>query len=428
MRKGVRVAIDFILAVVFGSVFIVLACFLRRKPVNAPRLVFGPTPLINNKYLSEALRSVGFKTKTLMKSFYSINKSSDFDQYYKDFYLTRIELLNKALAPYFAFFHVLLNYDIVHVSYDGGFLNRTPLKFVEFYFYKQAKIKVVLLPYGGDFHRYSQIQDLRWRHALMTHYPKAGMYESEVAKRVSFLNCHADCVIMGQMIDGASRWDLLPMSYVSIDEKQWVPKTVYSSHDGKTGKVRVIHTPNHRGVKGTEYIQKAVNDLIKEGYQIELMLMEGFPNDKVRRLMLEADILVEQLVAPGYGLSAIEGMSSGLPVMSHISDPQISPLLRAYSYLDQCPIFSSNIDTIKDRLRSLVENPALRKELGVKGRQYVEKFHSALNTQIMFGKIYQKIWFNQNIDLINYFHPLIGQYDSDYAAARAKQQELQGSC
>ncbi|HXH19794.1 MAG TPA: protein adenylyltransferase SelO family protein, partial [Chitinophagales bacterium] len=89
-------------------------------------------------------------------------------------------------------------------------------------------------------------------------------------------------------------------------------------------------------------------------------------------------------------------------------------LFKRYSYLKECPIVPTNPENLTDNLRMLIKNPALRNELGKKGRQYVEKYHSKITAQLMFSRIYEKIWHGNEIDLINYFHPLLGQYYKDY--------------
>ena len=85
---------------------------------------------------------------------------------------------------------------------------------------------------------------------------------------------------------------------------------------------------------------------------------------------------IDQLIAQGYALNALEGMSSELPVIANIEDSNLMNLFRTYSFLDECPIYSANSLNIKDRIRELVLDEALRAELGKKGREFVEKYHS----------------------------------------------------
>jgi predicted metal-dependent TIM-barrel fold hydrolase len=82
-----------------------------------------------------------------------------------------------------------------------------------------------------------------------------------------------------------------------IDTTAWKEKGYYSMADGRNGPVKVMHTPNHRGFKGTEFLIQAVDELREEGLQIELVLLEKVPNSRVRDLMQEVDILAEQFIS-----------------------------------------------------------------------------------------------------------------------------------
>jgi glycosyltransferase involved in cell wall biosynthesis len=170
-----------------------------------------------------------------------------------------------------------------------------------------------------------------------------------------------------------------------------------------------LHAPNHRGVKGTEYILAAIDQLKAEGLPVELVLAERISNDQVRRLMQEVDILADQLILPGYGLNAIEGMASGLPVIANLEDRAATEVFRRYSFLDECPIVSAGPGTIAEVLRVLVANRSLRTELGIAGRAYVEKYHSYATAQYLFGSIYRK-FAGEDVDLMNLYHPLKSAY------------------
>lgn len=428
--KVVKVTLKILVGLIFIGFFLfaygLFFVFYRYRKTqkDKPRLFFGSTPLINNKYWSNALKEQGYFSETIMREVYSINSRGDFDWIFSDFKLFHIAALDKLIQPYLVLTYVLRNFDIVHLAFDGGVLYSTPLEKVEAYLYKMMGIKIVVLSYGADYQRYSQTADLCWRHALITNYPFYGRDEVKIVKRVDYYNYHADCILLGQMVDGAARWDILPVNFLTIDEIKWKNKEIYSKFDGKNGSVKVVHTPNHRGVKGTEFIIQAVAELKEEGFLVELVLLEKIPNEQVREVLRSADILVEQLIFPGYALSAIEGMASGLPVISNLLSGIYKPLFTRYSYLSECPIVPSDVENIKLTLKSLITQPHLREELGKRGRAYIEKYNSKLTAQLMFGKIYEKIWYDKKIDLINYFHPIIGQYSHDYHAAHSKIQSV----
>ena len=418
------VVVPFVLSVIL---IVALVCRVTQNTEKPPRLVWGPIPAISNKYWSRALAKKGLFSKTLMFSYYSsINKRDDFDLYVLEIIrwplLDKLSLLGKLFeqfrrslqltTPYISFVYALANFDIFHHPYSGGFLGLTSLWRLEAFFLKLAKKKVVVLTYGADYHMYSRIVDTSLRHGLLLSYPVAAREEDRIRARVSYWTKHADAVIPGFQIDGLGRWDVLPFSHVTTDTAQWRLKDSYSGHDGTNSTVKVIHTPNHRGVKGTEFLLKAVEELREEGLKVELILVERMPNEEVRRLMAEeADILAEQFIATGYGMNGIEGMASGLPVLANLEHEAYTRVFRRYSYLNECPILSTTPETIKENLRVLVTNPELREELGRSGRRYAEKYHSEETASYMFGAVYEKIWFGKDIDLMNLFHPLKSEYN-----------------
>ncbi len=399
------------LPIVFGGMIL-------RKPRNSdlkPRLIWGPEAIINNKYWSNAMKKIGYESITLMENYYPISNQRDFDKYLSDFLpdtrFTLVSTFFKALRPYMAFFYALCNFDVFHHPFTGGFLGGTPLRKLEPLFLRWSGCKSVITGYGADYMQYSKIIDRSLQHALLTSYPQAARVENKISTRVRRWIKHADAII-GSYIGGVGRWDVFPVCAVTIDTDLWLPKSDYSDSDGTSGIVKVIHTPNHRGLKGTEFLIQAVDQLREEGLLVELILIEARPNDDIRRLMLEeADILAEAFIFPGYVLSGIEGMASGLPVLANLDVDSYTRALRRYSYLNECPVVSTPPERIKDNLRALIINPNLREELGIAGRFYVEKYHSEKTAQYMFGAVYDRVWHGKDVDLINLFHPLKSQYN-----------------
>jgi glycosyltransferase involved in cell wall biosynthesis len=143
---------------------------------------------------------------------------------------------------------------------------------------------------------------------------------------------------------------------------------------------------------------------------VELVLLESVPNEQVRQIMQEVDILAEQFVASIYALSGIEGMASGLPLLVNLESEPHTRLFRRYSYLDECPALSTSPETIVTNLRRLVTDPALRETLGRAGRRYVEKYHSYATAKYMFGSIYRRVLEGEEVDLMRLFDPFTSPY------------------
>lgn len=409
MSPNVRHRLRQILIVPFGIGFILLSLFLPKKRKD---LVWGPTPIISNKYWSLSLQAMGWSSTTAMFEYYSINRREDFDVYADDLVPRWVpnSNLRTFLSPLVLFLYFIRNAKVVHLPFSGGPLGGTAFWRLEAFLYRWAGIKIVVMPYGADAYMYSQVMDPSLRHGLLTNYPKAGKNEQQIAKRVAYWTEQADCVICGIMIDGMGRWDLVSPCLFSIDTRAWSAKVEYGMSDGTDRPVKVVHTPNHRGFKGTEFLIDAVESLRCEGLQVELILLEKVSNEQVRKAMSEADILAEQFIFTGYALSGIEGMACGLPVMANLDSEVSTRLFRRYAFLNECPVLSTTPETLKENLRLLVTNPVLRVELGRAGRKYVEKYHSYATSQYMFKSVYDKLLNGSDVNLLNLFHPLLSDF------------------
>lgn len=363
------------------------------------------------------MAKAGFHSKTMMFEYYaSINKARDYDYFCNTWcawmpgQLAR--LANLFITPLLSFMRAVWGYDIQHLSFTGGYLGLTGIWRCEAPLLMIAGVKSVVMPYGADAYMYSQIADPSLRHVLNISYPEMARREKRVSARVFYWSKWANAVICHFMsADGMPRNDVATFTCVTIDTEIWKPVEKYSTADGRLGTVRVIHTPNHRGFKGTEFLVSAVEELRGEGLQVELILLERLQNDEVRRIMREeADIVAEQFIATAYAMSGIEGMASGLPVLANLDHPAYTNVYRRYSFLNECPILSTSPESLKKNLRVLITNPDLRGKLGRAGRLYVEKYHSERMAHALFSRVYERIWDGKQVDLINMFHPLVGSY------------------
>lgn len=388
--------------VLYAPILILCAVIPKRRT----SFMFGTTPIKSNAYWARALRENGLPAVTLMSDHYPINSREDFDLYFEDFAPAWMPLtVRRVLGRCGALLYVFRNAAVVHQPFSGFVLADTVLWRWEAWLLRWSGVKTVVIPYGWDAYISHQIMDTSLRHALLLSYPRTALRESAVSKLVRYWTVHADCVVCGLMVDGMGRWDIATPSPFVIDLKAWTAKRSYSDHNGINGPVKVIHTPNHRGFKGTEFLVAAVETLRKEGLRVELDLLEKVSNAEVCEHMAEADILAEQFIATGYALSGIEGMACGLPVMANLESKEYACLYRRYSFLGECPVVSTTPESILDVLRVLVTNPRLRQEVGTAGRAYADKYHSYSAAQHLFGSIYRK-FAGEDVDLMNLYHPL----------------------
>ncbi|TMJ14737.1 MAG: glycosyltransferase [Alphaproteobacteria bacterium] len=397
-----------LLAGLFIPVFFIAALLPARRRL----FVWGSTPIIGNKYWSAAVAETGRESVTIMSTLYAINQRDDFDRFFEDFAPRGLpHSLRFALGGCLALIHVLRHARVLHTSFDGFALTLTAFWRLEALLFRLAGIKVVVLSYGGDGYVTSRVVDTSLRYGILACYPRLARLDASIAKRVTYWSERADIVLVGLMIDGMPRWDVTTNQIFIMDTRAWRGKPAYSDRDGTNGTVRVLHSPNHRDAKGTEFLIDAVERLRSEGLDVELVLLEKVPNERVKSLMQEVDILAEQFISTGYGISGIEGLASGLPVMANLEHEAYTRVFRRYGFLDECPILSTSPENMVRNLRILVTRPDLRRVLGQASRQYAEKYHSFAAAQYMFEAIYDRILDGRDVDLINLFHPLKSPYN-----------------
>ena len=397
--------------VIFFFIPIAAVCALlvrfKKKDLKKPRLVWGSTPTINYSYWSRAMVKAGYRSETYTNDYYSsINKRDDWNKILSE---------NYPLIPYgkslVAFIHSLFLYDIFFISFNGFFIGNTPVRFFQSQILKMAGKKTVVIPFGGDAYVYKNIRSTSLIHGLLISYPLQSKMQQIIAKDVEYWVKNADAVLSSFMLpDGFGRWDVLLPSILCIDLDKWTSSNKNSFANGVNEEVVIVHSPNHRGFKGSEFVIKAVEDLKKEGYKINLILCERIQNERVREILQsEADILVEQLIFTGHGLNGLEGLASGLPTISNLEDETYTLPLRRWSYFSECPLVSATPENLVEVLRKLVTRPELRHQLGAAGRAYVEKYHGLDSAQYLFSNVIDYVY-GRKESLINLYHPLLGEY------------------
>jgi glycosyltransferase involved in cell wall biosynthesis len=130
----------------------------------------------------------------------------------------------------------------------------------------------------------------------------------------------------------------------------------------------VVHAPSNRTKKGTTQVIEACAQL-----PVELDIVEGVPHEEARARYARADIVVDQLNAGWHGVFALESMALGKPVVTYLKPDVVERSAEGYGI--RIPIVSATAETLVDALRPLVEQPALRREIGAASRAYVERVH-----------------------------------------------------
>jgi hypothetical protein len=339
--------------------------------------LWGITPILALRTAVAADRSLNVNANSLVFTTYHI--TSDFD-----FVLSNIQnrLIAERSADFVPFRWIMLiwaiaNYDIFHFYNDRGIIEpfggygspQFGISLREMEIYRRAKKRLYTYAYGAD-HRLRQKTLALGKWTFCSECPDPGAFcvcdDVGGGAMLKVIREHSTAVIAHglamKIIPGARN-----IPYMTVDINKLRPK---SSRPVNRDQFVIGHFPNHGYFKGSTYLEVAIEKLRAEGHNIELLRLSGKPNEEILEAMGEIDVLVDQLVSGSFGLTAIEGMALGCPVVCYLHDGI------AIAEPDACPVIPANPDTIEEVLRALILDRKPLAKARVAGPIYVKKNYS----------------------------------------------------
>jgi len=131
-----------------------------------------------------------------------------------------------------------------------------------------------------------------------------------------------------------------------------------------------------------------VEELRAEGVDVELVMLQGVPNEEVLRAIAEADVVADQLVVGWYAMFALEALSMGTPVLCYLR-PDLVDLYEHAGLVtrDEIPIITCDPSNVKETIRAIALDRGLLDGLPEKGHAFVEKHHSLRSVGATFDRI-----------------------------------------
>lgn len=146
----------------------------------------------------------------------------------------------------------------------------------------------------------------------------------------------------------------------------------------------ILHAPTNPTFKGTIYIEDVINKL-QMNHDFDYKRIEKMNHDEVIKLYEEADIIIDQILCGSYGLLSVESMALGKPVVTFIRPDLLQ------KFPSDLPIVNANPASLYNQVRLLLENPILRHNLGIVGRDYVTKYHDHHKVADQLLEIYSQL-------------------------------------
>ena len=182
-----------------------------------------------------------------------------------------------------------------------------------------------------------------------------------------------------------SEWDLLELDprleylYLPIDISRIPFKARAFSQP-----IRLCHAARNI-YKGTKTIIEIVHELQRK-FELEFVLLKDVPYEEALKRKSECDIFIDQLTNEGgwgYGMSSVEALTMGLPVVTNIP-AQMSQRLH------DSPFVQADPSTLLNVLTSLIQDAKRLAELSEKGRLWVSKWHDINNVGDALYGFYQR--------------------------------------
>lgn len=127
---------------------------------------------------------------------------------------------------------------------------------------------------------------------------------------------------------------------------------------------KVLHCPSKKSFKQTDRIIEALHELKEEGLRFDFELTENLPHPEILSRLSDADVLIDQLFPGKSALLGLEAMASGCAVVGCNTESAMPVPFRIQ------PIVGINQHNLKQRLRLVLSNKALRYQLAEAGLAY----------------------------------------------------------
>lgn len=155
---------------------------------------------------------------------------------------------------------------------------------------------------------------------------------------------------------------------VVIDPDVWATSEPTLVRD----RLRVVHAPTQKHVKGTHLIEPVVRRLHEEGL-IEYVELNGVAHQDMPAVFRDADVILDQFRVGDYGVGACEAMAAGRIVLTHVT-AQVRQEVERHAEMP-LPIPEVTVDTLEDVLRDIAAHRSRYSALAATGPEYVRRLH-----------------------------------------------------
>jgi glycosyltransferase involved in cell wall biosynthesis len=170
------------------------------------------------------------------------------------------------------------------------------------------------------------------------------------------------------------------------------PRTTFKLYHSVGNAATRVAAGSKQSLKSTHIYFPLVEELRAEGRDIELIYFTDVPNRSLRYYQLQADVVCDMLTIGWFGANVREAMMLGKPAVCFLRPVWLENVRKEVpGYVEELPVVSATPETVRDVLVELIEDPAKRRELGERGREFALKWHSSQAAARRFDQIYSEL-------------------------------------
>ncbi len=208
-------------------------------------------------------------------------------------------------------------------------------------------------------------------------------YAKSRGVQTKFAGAGLDCLICCNSLRPHLQPDLFSTVYFAR-QRIWLPEFELNLPDPARTRPVIVHSPSAPNAKGTPTVLAAI-DSLRGRFDFEFRLIQGMPRRQALEMVRDADIFLDQFVLGGYGLAALEAMALGKPTLCYIKPSM------AAQYPADLPIVNATQERLTDVIAGLLADGVRRREIGLRSRAYVEKYHDAIKIAGELKGIYEDL-------------------------------------
>lgn len=148
----------------------------------------------------------------------------------------------------------------------------------------------------------------------------------------------------------------------------------------KSNKFKILHSTslegrdlNGKNIKGSSHIVAAVERLISEGFNCELMRITDVSSVDMKYIQVQSDLIIDQLIYGHCGSTSLEGIALGKPVICYFNKEWKENYIDSLN-IQVWPFIEADTSSIYTVLRNLLINPVELERYSEKSLDFAHKY------------------------------------------------------